>query len=78
MTWGEIWEEIRERIIKQDQDGTVTWQDVKKQVKKENELEKKKWEEIGKSNAEESERLRKKTKFVTSHSIKFTRMNMIN
>jgi hypothetical protein len=73
MTWGEIWEEIRERIIKQDQDGTVTWQDVKKQVKKENELEKKKWEEIGKSNAEESERLRKKTKFVTSHSIKFTR-----
>jgi hypothetical protein len=73
MTWEEIWEEIRERIIKEDQDGTVTWEDVKKQVKKENELEEKEWEEIRKSDAEELERLRKKSKFVTSYSIKFTR-----
>jgi hypothetical protein len=73
MTREEIWEEIRQRIINEDQGGTVTWEDVKKQVKKENELEKKKWEEIFKFDAEESERIRKKSIFVTNHSIKFTR-----
>jgi hypothetical protein len=67
------WQEVEERIINDDQDGTVTWEEVKKQVKEENELEKKKWAEISKSDAEESERLRKKSKFVTNHSIKFTR-----
>jgi hypothetical protein len=66
------WEEVEERIIKEDQDGTVTWEEVKKQVKKEHELEEKEWEEIRKSDAEELKRLRKKSKFVTSHSIKFT------
>jgi hypothetical protein len=66
------WEEIKGRIIKEDQDGTVAWEDIKKQVKKENELEQKKWEEIRKGDAEESERLARKSIFVTGHSIKFT------
>jgi hypothetical protein len=67
------WEEVEERIIKEDQDGTLTWEEVKKQVKKENEDEEKKIEEIRKYDAEETERLRKKSAFVTGHSIKFTR-----
>jgi hypothetical protein len=64
---------MKERIIKEDQDRTVTWEEVKKQVKKEYEDEKKKCEETAKSDAEELERLRKKSIFVTGHSIKFTR-----
>ena len=67
------WEEVKERIIKEDQDGTVTWEEVKKQVKKEYEDEVKENEEIRKDDGEESERLGKKSIFVTNHSIKFTR-----
>ena len=67
------WEEVKERILKEDKDGTLTWEEVKKQVKKENEDEEKKWEEIRKYDAQESERLRKKSIFVTNHSITFTR-----
>ncbi len=67
------WDEVKERILKEDKDGTLTWEEVKKQVKKEKEDEEKKWEEIRKDDAEESERLRKKSIFVTNHSIKFTR-----
>jgi hypothetical protein len=67
------WEEVKERIINEDQDGTVTWEEVKKQVKKEYEDEVKEYEEIRKNDAEESERLGKKSIFVTNHSIKFTR-----
>jgi hypothetical protein len=67
------WEEVKELILKEDQDKTLTWEDVKKQIKKENEDEEKKWEEIRKYDAETSERLRKKSIFVTGHSIKFTR-----
>ena len=66
------WDEVKERILKEDKDGTLTWEEVKKQVKKEREDEEKKWEEIRKDDAEESERLVKKSIFVTSHSIKFT------
>ena len=66
------WEEVKERILRDDKDGTLTWEEVKKQVKKEKEDEEKKWEEIRKDDAEESERLVKKSTFVTSHSIKFT------
>ena len=67
------WEEIKERILKDDEDGRLTWEEVKKQVKKENEDEEKKNEEIRKYDAEESERLGKKSIFITSDSIKFTR-----
>ena len=67
------WEEVEERIIKAEQDGTVTWEEVKKQVKKEYEDEVRENEEIRKDDAEESERLGKKSIFVTNDSIKFTR-----
>jgi hypothetical protein len=67
------WEEVEERIINEDQDGTVTWEEVKKQVKKQYEDEVKEYEEIRKDDAEESERLGNKSMFVTNHSIKFTR-----
>jgi hypothetical protein len=67
------WEEVKELILKEDQDGTLTWEEIKEQVKKENEDEEKKNEEIRKDDAEESERLGKKSIFVTGHSIKFTR-----
>ena len=71
------WEEVKERILKEDQDGTLTWEEVKEQVKKENEHQEKKNEEIRKHDAEESVRLWKKSKFVTNHStnhsITFTR-----
>ena len=67
------WDEVKERIIKEDKDGPLTWEEVKKQVKKEKEDEEKKWEEIRKDDAEESERLRKKSIFITNNSIKFTR-----
>ena len=67
------WEEVRERIIKEDKGGTLTWEEVKRLVKKENEDEEKKNGEIRKDDAEESERLRQKSKFVTGHSVKFSR-----
>jgi len=67
------WEEIKERITKEDQDGTVTWEDVKKQVKKENEDEEKKNEEIRKYDRDTSKRLQEKLRFVTNDTIRFTR-----
>ena len=66
------WEEVEERIINEDEDGTVAWEEVKKQVKKEYEDELKKNQEIRKDDAEELERLGIKSIFVTNHSIKFT------
>jgi hypothetical protein len=67
------WEEVKELILKEDQDKTVMWEVVKRQVKKEKEDEEKKWEEIRKYDAEESERLCKKFIFTKSDSIKFAR-----